>query len=58
MDAHMLSLSAWAWPLLCDMLSVQGSRDGVGTPSERGCWDAADFSADFVRILRGFGTPI
>ena len=33
MDAHTLSLSAWAWRLLCDMLSAPDSRDGVGTPS-------------------------
>ena len=51
MDAHTLSLSAWAWRLLCDMLSAQGSEDGVGTPPRTGRSDAADFSADFVQIF-------
>ena len=49
MDTRMLSFTAsCAWRLLCDMPSAQGSGDGVGTPPGH-CWDAAYFSADFVR---------
>ena len=33
MDAHMLSLSALAWPLLCDMLSGLESGDRVRYPA-------------------------
>ena len=51
MDTHMNSLSAWAWRLLCDMLSARDSRDGVGTPPGAGHGDAADFSVDLVRIF-------
>ena len=55
MDAHMLSLSAWARRLLCDKLSVQHSGDGVGTPPGIGLGDAADvfctFGADFCVTL-------
>ena len=31
-DAHMLSLSTWAWRRLCDVLSARESRDGMGYP--------------------------
>ena len=51
MHSHTLSLTACAWRPLCEMPSFQGSRDGVGTPPRTGRWDAADFSADFVRIF-------
>ena len=30
--AHMLSLSAWAWRRLCDVLPARESRDGMGYP--------------------------
>ena len=41
-----------------DMLSAQGRRDGVGTPPGTGCWNAADFSADFcVTFQLLFKTP-
>ena len=58
MDAHAVSLSAWAWQLLCDMLSAQGSRDGVGTPPGTGRWDAQIFPQILCKLLRGSGTPI
>ena len=53
MDAHThtLTLLICAWRLLCDMPSAQGSGNEVGTPPGTGRWDAADFSADFVRIF-------
>ena len=50
-ERHMLSLSTWAWRRLCDMLSARVSRDGMGSSSWQGHWTAADFSADFLRIL-------
>ena len=51
-DAHMLSLSAWAWRRLCDVLSARESRDGMGYPPPwQGYWETADFSADFLRIF-------
>ena len=35
-DAHMLSLSTWAWWRLCDVLSARESRDGMGHPPRAG----------------------
>ena len=51
MDAHMLSLSTLAWGRLCDVLSAQETGGGMGYPPEQGHWDAADFSAVFLRIF-------
>ena len=51
MNTCTLCFIACAWRLLRDMPPAQGSGDGVGTPPGTGRWDAADFSADLVRIF-------
>ena len=57
--AHMLSLSAWAWQRLCDVLSARESRDGTGCPpTGRAIGTLQIFLQIFCAFLRDSGTPI
>ena len=50
-DLHMLSLSAWGWRLLCDMLCAECRKQRWSTVPTCHCEDADDFSADLLLIF-------